>query len=354
MKNRLTAIVTTTALSVGTIVAPAAVAAEYEVFVASNNVRVPYIEAANGSEGTLVYLNGDGTRRYTTPSSNLVRTVAKNSQREDVSALVLLPPENADSWWAHRNVDKWAVAVREFVDSLDTPAVEVAGYSGGAEFIARHLMLKDTSWAPENISATMIGGGSIGGYTVAPPAEGKEDLELDWIVGRQDTTLLDQPFFNARAHAQRSESAYKEKGFQNTSYTLVDCDHYSYDLPEILDTSVKEMKAATRSETPAPEPSTTAKPSPTASSKAKPEPSPTRNQSTEQSSATAQSTSKNTPVPSLEKSTTTKAKPSTSGTGEPSSVTPNKSSASFAGLWAFVQHLVSELMEAFRQGAWQR
>nr|VDG64106.1 Uncharacterised protein [Streptococcus thermophilus] len=240
--KRLTAVITATALTLSAAIAPTAAAHDIKFYTARNGVTIPVFKATHGTQGTLVFLNGDGTRRNTTPDSRFVQNIKNEVRGENVNSLFLLPPENQDSWWRTRNVDSWCDAVREYLNTLDTPALEVAGYSGGAEFIGRHLMLDDTTWVPHNTSFTMIGGGSIGGYAVNPPAPGKEETKLDWVVGQNDTWLWDQPTFSARHAAERSESAYKRKGFENTTLEIVKGDHYTYDFADIVGESVREMK----------------------------------------------------------------------------------------------------------------
>ena len=249
--KRLTAVISATALTLSALVAPTAAANDIQYYTARNGVTIPVFKTADGNEGTLVFLNGDGTRRYTTPDGHFIQKITEEVKNENVDSLFLLPPNNQDSWWRTRDVDSWCDAVREYLNTLQTPAIEVAGYSGGAEFIGRHLMLDDTTWVPDNTSFTMIGGGSIGGYSVNPPAPGKEGTKLDWVVGHNDTWLREQPTFSARHAAERSETEYKRTGFDNTTLELVSGDHYNYDFPQILGSSVREMKS---SAAPAPQP----------------------------------------------------------------------------------------------------
>ena len=250
--KRLTALTAATTVALSLVVTPNASANDVNYFTASNGVTIPVIKASEGNQGTLVFLNGDGTRRYTTPDSHFIQGIADEVKNENVDSLFLLPPNNQDSWWRTRDVDSWCDAVREYLNTLQTPAIEVAGYSGGAEFIGRHLMLDETTWVPNNTSFTMIGGGSIGGYSVNPPAPGKEGTKLDWVVGHHDTWLRDQPTFSARHAAERSETEYKRTGFDNTTLELVGGDHYNYDFAQILGSSVREMKSSAAPAPPVP------------------------------------------------------------------------------------------------------
>ena len=250
--KRLTALTAATTVALSLVVTPNASANDVNYFTASNGVTIPVIKASEGNQGTLVFLNGDGTRRYTTPDSHFIQGIVDEVKNENVDSLFLLPPNNQDSWWRTRDVDSWCDAVREYLNTLQTPAIEVAGYSGGAEFIGRHLMLDETTWVPNNTSFTMIGGGSIGGYSVNPPAPGKEGTKLDWVVGHHDTWLRDQPTFSARHAAERSETEYKRTGFDNTTLELVGGDHYNYDFAQILGSSVREMKSSAAPAPPVP------------------------------------------------------------------------------------------------------
>lgn len=123
--KRLTAVISATALTLSALVAPTAAANDIQYYTARNGVTIPVFKTADGNEGTLVFLNGDGTRRYTTPDGHFIQKITEEVKNENVDSLFLLPPNNQDSWWRTRDVDSWCGAVREVPEHAADP-----GYRG--------------------------------------------------------------------------------------------------------------------------------------------------------------------------------------------------------------------------------
>ena len=92
--KRLTAVISATALTLSALVAPTAAANDIQYYTARNGVTIPVFKTADGNEGTLVFLNGDGTRRYTTPDGHFIQKITEEVKNENVDSLFLLPPNN--------------------------------------------------------------------------------------------------------------------------------------------------------------------------------------------------------------------------------------------------------------------
>lgn len=247
--SRPIAIGTAAALTMTAIHAPAySFAAEQGAFTASNGVTINYVKGSEGDNGAYVFFGGDGTVAQMKPGSPFTTTMSSVTERHGVSGYFLLPPNRDHSWWQGKSFDTletWCVAVREFINSLETDTVEVMGYSGGAEFIGRHLLRTNTGWTPENFSASMVGGGGTSGNPVTPPAAGKESTPLLWIVGERDTYSFLYPTWSALESSKKSRTAYENAGFTESRIrVLPNTDHYQYDFPELVDDRLKAMNSA--------------------------------------------------------------------------------------------------------------
>lgn len=255
--SRPIALGTAAALTMTAIHAPVySFAAEQGAFTASNGVTIQYVKGSEGDNGAYVFLGGDGTVAQMKPGSPFTTTMSSVTERHDVSGYFLVPPNKDHSWWQGKSFDTletWCVAVREFINSLETDNVEVMGYSGGAEFIGRHLLRTNTGWTPENFSASMVGGGGTSGNPVTPPAAGKETTPLLWIVGERDTYSLLYPTWSALESSKESRTEYENAGFTDSRIrVLPNTDHYQYDFPALLDERLNAMSSSAPAPAPAP------------------------------------------------------------------------------------------------------
>lgn len=203
---------------------------EDRVFVGSNGTQFSYHWWKAGANGTVVYFDGDGTSSFTDMAPGGFSDLVSNSARvRGMNFVFLNHPDGGESWWENGDPDAWAVAVREFISRVPNDNLVLVGYSGGAEFLARHLLLPGTDWLPANTAAVMIGGGDIEWQEVSP-AGVRRDVLLDWVVGAGD----DSPGWSALKTSEVAHEAYVAAGYTRAARVVTCGSHDSYDLPSII------------------------------------------------------------------------------------------------------------------------
>lgn len=203
---------------------------ESRLFVSSNGTQFAYHWWQAGANGTVIYFDGDGTSSFTDLAPGGFSDLVSNSARvRGMNFVFLNHPDGGDSWWENGDPDTWAVAVREFISRVPNDNLLLVGYSGGAEFLARHLLLPGTDWLPANSAAVMIGGGDIEWEEVSP-AGIRRDVLLDWVVGAGD----DSPGWSALRTSEVAHEAYVAAGYTRAARVVTCGSHDSYDLPSII------------------------------------------------------------------------------------------------------------------------
>lgn len=234
-------------------------------FVGSNDRMLQYHFFDNGDNGTLFYFDGDQTTNFHYPlvdasvvhvpgvGNGHVQRMNEEAAAHGMDLVFLEHPHGEDvplggpvrvtgtSWWNYMDdapggeVDEYAQVVREIIAASGAQNVQLVGYSGGAEFLARHLLVIGNDWLPQNSAATFIGGGGAitGPYTPDPPAPGKEDMPYVYTVG-----LLDGTDPNAWSALRASRNAVAQ--WQSLGYTgavlgeVPGVNHYTYDFRGIV------------------------------------------------------------------------------------------------------------------------
>lgn len=140
----------------------------YRKHTAANGTELRYHSFDGGDKGLVVYFDGDGTDGFDTPRTGSsesngahghVQRIRKAAAAEGFDLIFIDHPGGGESWWNGVDTQSVSSAVRDLVTASGASRVEFVGYSGGAEFLARHLLADDASWWPEHVGATMIGGG---------------------------------------------------------------------------------------------------------------------------------------------------------------------------------------------------
>ena len=114
------------------------------------------------------------------------------------------------------------MAVRELVQQVSrgtgSSSVLLTGYSGGAEFLSRHLARTGTGWMPPGSGVVFVGGGGIYGEQVTSPATGSGP-RLTWIVGDRDGEGRHDFAFHSGDHSGR-QTTYQcvEDSYVNQQY----------------------------------------------------------------------------------------------------------------------------------------
>lgn len=237
----------------------------FHEFVGENGRMLQYHFFDNGDNGTLFYFDGDQTTNFHYPlvdasvvhepgvGNGHVQRMNEEAAAHGMDLVFLEHPHGEDvplggpvrvtgtSWWNYMDdstggeVDEYAAVVREIIGASGAQNVQLVGYSGGAEFLARHLLVVGNDWLPWNSAATFIGGGGAitGEYTPAPPAPGKEDMPYVYTVG-----LLDGTDPNAWSALHASRNAVTQWNALGYSGAVLDevpgVNHYNYDFRGIV------------------------------------------------------------------------------------------------------------------------
>lgn len=159
-------------------------------------------------------------------------------------------PGGGESWWNGVDTEAVASAVEDLVTATGATRVEFVGYSGGAEFLARHLLTGDASWWPKHVGATMIGGGGASGRTPEAPKQAHADANLVWVTGESDSFGA-TPFtrWSALSSSHATAAAYSEAGFTRARVDVVpNTAHFDYDFAGITRQQVRDLAEHTGSE----------------------------------------------------------------------------------------------------------
>lgn len=233
----------------------------FQEFTGSNGRVLEYHRFDNGGRGTLFYFDGDGTTNYhypTVPSDvhhkagvgnghvQRMNEVAKNHGMD----LVFIEHPNGKnggrSWWAGMTdevVDEYAAAVQELIVATNSRAVQLVGYSGGSEFLVRHLLLRGNDWLPKKSAATMIGGGGLAGYPLEAPNPRMKAMPYRWVVGEQDVEGAAKPAsWSALRVSKAAVAAFEEKGYEAAELVVIpNTNHINYKFNNIVDSELDAL-----------------------------------------------------------------------------------------------------------------
>ena len=135
--------------------------------------------------------------------------------------------------------------MRELVQQVSrgtgSSSVLLTGYSGGAEFLSRHLARTGTGWMPPGSGMVFVSGGGIYGEQVTSPAT-DSGPRLTWIVGDRDGSGATQPSdWSALEASAAGFEAYRATGYAAATRVVVPGDHIGYDLASIVTTQAAAL-----------------------------------------------------------------------------------------------------------------
>lgn len=213
------------------------------VFRADNGISLTYHYYAEGVDwdrpaGAVLFFDGDGTVRAEQPTGRFATRMARAAADTNRAFVFVEAPHGTRSWRAG-NTGAVAEAVRQFATTNITPTTDagvlVAGYSGGAEFLSRHLLRGGAHWLPDGSGAAFIGGGGTYGQPVGKATPATEDLALTWVVGDRDGAYAtDAGSWSARAAAAQAEAAYQDAGYERARRITTAGAHADYDIPALV------------------------------------------------------------------------------------------------------------------------
>lgn len=213
------------------------------VFRADNGIALSYSYYADGVDwdrpaGAVFYFDGDGTTRTEQPDGPFAIRMAEAAAATNRAFVFVEAPNGSRSWRAG-DTAATAEAVRQFATTNITPTTDagvlMAGYSGGAEFLSRHLLREGLDWLPAGSGAAFIGGGGTYGQPIAEATPATYDHELTWIVGEQDGAwATDSGSWSAREAAAQAQAEYREAGYDRVQRITTAGAHTDYDIPALI------------------------------------------------------------------------------------------------------------------------
>ncbi|MEF3120516.1 hypothetical protein [Kocuria flava] len=213
------------------------------VFRADNGIALSYSYYADGVDwdrpaGAVLYFDGDGTTRTEQPEGPFATRMAEVAAATNRAFVFVEAPNDSRSWRAG-NTAATAEAVRQFATTNITPTTDagvlMAGYSGGAEFLSRHLLREGLDWLPAGSGAAFIGGGGTYGQPIAVATPATDDHELTWIVGERDGAwATDSGAWSAREAAAQAQAEYREAGYDRVQRITTAGAHTDYDIPALV------------------------------------------------------------------------------------------------------------------------
>lgn len=218
--------------------------------------------------GAVFYFDGDGQGWAKDPNSQMLKDMAARAAARNMILVVPVSPDRGGTWWEDndRNGD-WLRALASDVISkqkVSSSRIHLAGYSGGAEFIASEVLADRPNWITGG-GATIVGGGGAYGNLSSAPAAVKT-MNLTWYVGSNDGKGATQPAsWSALEASQEGVSAYQKAGFTNAKRTVLSgLNHTQYNIADLVGDDLDRLYPKAASTAPAPKPSTPApKPTPT-------------------------------------------------------------------------------------------
>lgn len=237
----------------------------FNEYIGENGRMLQYHYFENGDNGTVFYFDGDQTTNFHYPhvdssvvhepgvGNGHVQRINEEAAARGMDLIFLEHPHGEDvplggpkrvtgtSWWDYMDdspggeVDEYAEVVREIISASGAQNVQLVGYSGGAEFMARHLLVNGNDWLPLNTAATFIGGGGsiTGPYEPAKPAAGRENMSYVYVVGLLDGT--DPNKWSALEASRKAVAQWQSLGYSGAEIIeLPDTTHYNYNYRGIV------------------------------------------------------------------------------------------------------------------------
>ncbi|MFI7483894.1 hypothetical protein ACH9EU_15935 [Kocuria sp. M1R5S2] len=204
--------------------------------------------------GVVFYLDGDGQYYAQRPTTSMLRTMAARAAAKNMILVVPVAPSGR-SWTSDSETGgDWfrSLAAKVVAEQrVDSTRIHLAGYSGGAEFIAHEALSDRAGWIRGG-GATLIGGGGVyyGGLETEPGAALKA-TDPTWYVGSNDGYGATQPSgWSALDAAEKGSAVYRKAGFTKANRVVLQGFHHTnYDLPGLVGGDVDRLYATSGSGT---------------------------------------------------------------------------------------------------------
>lgn len=233
----------------------------FKTFTASNGQQLKYHYFNNpGSTGTIFYFDGDGTTNFdwptaspsntwvdSIPGNGHVQRVNNQAKAQGMDLVFLDHPQNGRSWWNGVDGDAAATAVHQLIPATRSSRVMMVGYSGGSEFLARHLLYRNNSWLPTLSTAVMIGGGGLNDRVPSAPLSRLAGMSMVWEVGDRDIEgATSHTEWSALRVSREARNAYERAGYTQARISVIPgVNHVTYDFPQIVAKHASRLAART-------------------------------------------------------------------------------------------------------------
>ena len=196
--------------------------------------------------GAVFYFDGDGQYYAQRPSASMLKTMAARAAARNMVLVVPIAPANR-SWTSNsEGAGDWfrALAARIVAEQrIDTTRIQLAGYSGGAEFISTEVLSDRAGWIRGG-GATLIGGGGVyNGRLESTPDAALKATDPTWYVGALDSYGATQPStWSALEAAGKGVAVYQKAGFTKADRVVIPgFDHGDYDLADLVGDDVDRL-----------------------------------------------------------------------------------------------------------------
>lgn len=163
--------------------------------------------------GLLLYFHGDGAYEFTHPNYKLPAIVTHAKAHNIITMSMLTPDSSTVTWWESGPAN--ATYIRAFIQdipyslyNIDMSRIWLAGYSGGSQFITKHIMPVHSDLLYSGGSVVFGGGGKPIAITNPISTALKQNFHMHWYTGLDDTAANAGAGYDAISDAQRGYNYY--------------------------------------------------------------------------------------------------------------------------------------------------
>ncbi|MFF0945958.1 LGFP repeat-containing protein [Kocuria sp. CPCC 205300] len=208
--------------------------------------------------GVVFYFDGDGQYYAQRPTSAVIKNMAARAAAKNMILVVPVTPTADRTWYSRADANgEWFRSLASKViaeQRIDNTRIQLAGYSGGAEFIALEVLSDRAGWIRGG-GSTMIGGGGVyNGRLQSTPDAALKATDPTWYVGSNDSFGATQPSnWSALDSAGKGAAAYRTAGFTKADRVVMPgLHHTNYDLADIVGDDIDRLYPTSGSPAPAP------------------------------------------------------------------------------------------------------
>ena len=206
--------------------------------------------------GVVFYFDGDGQYYAQRPTSAVIKNMAARAAAKNMILVVPVTPTADRTWYSRADANgDWFRSLASKViaeQRIDSTRIQLAGYSGGAEFIALEVLSDRAGWIRGGGSTLIGGGGVYNGRLQSTPDAALKATDPTWYVGSNDSYGATQPSnWSALESAGEGAAAYRAAGFTKADRVVMPgLHHTNYDLADIVGDDVDRIHNTAGASTP--------------------------------------------------------------------------------------------------------